>query len=1391
MLKKIWMVLAAGFLAVSGYGLDGSGLVLEYTFEDGAVSDTSAYGQVNSSVLENGATIVNDGAPQGQVLALGSSNGMVTINSPDLQGTIRAVSVSLAFRPTETLGSGYQVLYEQGSSGSGNGLVLYLSDARIWAGIYSSTGASNEVDHLELGWARVGQWQKVALVFDGATSTAMAYLDSAPVGTLNLAYNQLEIPSNENAHIGCDGVDERSWLTDGINPPSSKRRNYFRGAIDEVHVFNRALSAAEIDDLHYDVAFPTGEGEGRFLSEKWNDLPGSSLATLTNRTDYPLGPDEAEFLQGSMEVASSGDAHGRRLSGLFCAPVNGYYTFRISGDAACELWLSEDTAPLHASRIAFTENPMAPEQWDAYATQTSAPIYLTGGLRYYIEAIHKADGESNHMAVGFEADRYAFQLLSEDYLSPNLYPDDVSGLPKYFTFGQNLFGSPHENWDYDGTIPWDFVGWSHVSSPNSGSFHRDYLWDILSEYSTTYGYQMFHNGFEDAMATNGVPIYNYMEVLKARLLSYATVAPKTVVLALEGDQWHGLHHWVKTYYENDARNMPVAMADSRHPDVLEAGVPDNLSGFMQMFVYMRDKYAPDNVHIGAGDKIKKLKLDVPSGQLEQQIEENVAYYQSLETDFDIYFYAMGAGSEREVTDEEWYAEQRYVGEMCRRMGWWAYNWRQDCKNLTNLAQDDFKNWAGDEIRLWTETYPVLEQYGIRGVQMGGDKDHVEPTLGALGIALSNHYASADFDGDGTIDRFDADDDGDGVADELDRWPLNPYEWIDSDGDGIGDNADIDHDNDGHRNAEDDFPLDPRRWSVTPVPGQDSDGDGLSDLDELNLHSTNPLLPDSDDDGASDLFEVQTPGYNPNNPDVDNDGVDDGADAFPFDPAESRDSDGDGLGDNAEVDDDNDGVPDLDDAFPTDPTESVDSDGDGIGNEADPDDDNDGVNDARDLFPIDPTRWVPAGTATNLIPVFEDTFIVSKAGADSNYGAETAIALRTSATHRQGYLKFDISGIGHSVYQVKLHLYSTDENTFVEVTSTDPGSWDEMSLTWNTAPPLEWWNLLGRGSASSSAEWISIDLTESLNGALSNGLFSVSLRHVGGGVGALSSREGGNAPYLEIVNLLDSDGDQVHDQLDAFPNDPTEWLDTDDDGIGNNADLDDDGDGLLDIDDPFPTDPNLPRNTVQLHGLFTDNMMLQRDKEVPVWGTASPGEIITVEFNGQRLQTTTDASGEWMIALAPMTAGGPYSMTVSGNRALTLSNIMLGDVWICGGQSNMDRFLTQISPPPDVEAIYDGYLAESNPDVRFMHIATTPTNVPLDAIVVEPEFNDSWQEMSPYYNERITGTGFLFGRRLNADLNVPIGLIDANKSGSKVRFWREGGDFFNGMIHPLGPSRSRA
>ena len=273
-----------------------------------------------------------------------------------------------------------------------------------------------------------------------------------------------------------------------------------------------------------------------------------------------------------------------------------------------------------------------------------------------------------------------------------------------------------------------------------------------------------------------------------------------------------------------------------------------------------------------------------------------------------------------------------------------------------------------------------------------DGECISLNLGEIIPSFSITYgqeANMDYDNDGVDNEDDAfpydpsetmDTDGDGWGDNTDAFPNDATEWLDTDGDGVGDNADTDYDGDGTdddqedsdgdgvNDDQDDFPNDANEST-------DTDGDGVGDNSDVFPNNANESS-DLDGDGIGDNGDEDADGDGTPNDvddfplasssnDADNDGVVNEIDAFPNNPNEYFDSDGDGTGDNADLDDDNDGYADTVDAFPNDLNENLDSDGDGMGDNEDQfpndanekkDSDGDGVGDNSDAFPSNFNDW---------------------------------------------------------------------------------------------------------------------------------------------------------------------------------------------------------------------------------------------------------------------------------------------------------------------------------------------------------------------------------------------------------------------------------------------------
>jgi sialate O-acetylesterase len=183
-----------------------------------------------------------------------------------------------------------------------------------------------------------------------------------------------------------------------------------------------------------------------------------------------------------------------------------------------------------------------------------------------------------------------------------------------------------------------------------------------------------------------------------------------------------------------------------------------------------------------------------------------------------------------------------------------------------------------------------------------------------------------------------------------------------------------------------------------------------------------------------------------------------------------------------------------------------------------------------------------------------------------------------------------------------------------------------------------------------------------------------------------------------------------------------------------------------------------RAELQLAPLFTDNAVLQQGKATPVWGWANDGETVTVKFRGQKV-TDTARNGKWSVNLRNLRAGGPDVLTVSSpSRTFTLTNVLVGEVWICSGQSNMEWPMRQSFEPEAAMA------SATNTQIRFFLVPKKKSEVPTTRI------NSGWAVCSPETIKGRTAVGYYFGRDLQKARNVPIGLIETFWGGSPAEAW---------------------
>jgi sialate O-acetylesterase len=186
-----------------------------------------------------------------------------------------------------------------------------------------------------------------------------------------------------------------------------------------------------------------------------------------------------------------------------------------------------------------------------------------------------------------------------------------------------------------------------------------------------------------------------------------------------------------------------------------------------------------------------------------------------------------------------------------------------------------------------------------------------------------------------------------------------------------------------------------------------------------------------------------------------------------------------------------------------------------------------------------------------------------------------------------------------------------------------------------------------------------------------------------------------------------------------------------------------------------------------HPLFADHAVLQQGAKVPVWGTADRDEAVTVEIADQTVSTTAAADGKWMVYLAPMKAGGPFTLTISGQNKqdkLVLNDILVGEVWVAGGQSNMERQLGLRGGQQPIVDWENEVAAANHPQIRQFGVAQEKSLTPLSTV------KGQWDVCTPDAVKDFTAVGYFFGRDLQAARHVPVGIIHASWGGTPAEAW---------------------
>ncbi|MDR0541633.1 MAG: sialate O-acetylesterase [Dysgonamonadaceae bacterium] len=183
--------------------------------------------------------------------------------------------------------------------------------------------------------------------------------------------------------------------------------------------------------------------------------------------------------------------------------------------------------------------------------------------------------------------------------------------------------------------------------------------------------------------------------------------------------------------------------------------------------------------------------------------------------------------------------------------------------------------------------------------------------------------------------------------------------------------------------------------------------------------------------------------------------------------------------------------------------------------------------------------------------------------------------------------------------------------------------------------------------------------------------------------------------------------------------------------------------------------------VRLPQLIGDGMILQRDVPSKIWGWASPGEKVTVDFNRIKQSVIADDAGNWEIRLPAEKAGGPYSMTISASNAITIQNILFGDVWLCSGQSNMETPVERI-----MSMFGDEINAYSNSNIRYVKVPLT-YNFHGPQADVPPCL---WMELAPETARDFSAVAYFFGKEMFEKTGVPVGLLNSSVGGSPAEAW---------------------
>jgi len=241
--------------------------------------------------------------------------------------------------------------------------------------------------------------------------------------------------------------------------------------------------------------------------------------------------------------------------------------------------------------------------------------------------------------------------------------------------------------------------------------------------------------------------------------------------------------------------------------------------------------------------------------------------------------------------------------------------------------------------------------------------------------------------------------------------------------------------------------------------------------------------------------------------------------------------------------------------------------------------------------------------------------------------------------------------------------------------------------------------------------------------------------------------------------------------------------------------------------------------VRVAAVLGSNMVMQRETKAKIWGWAEPGEEITVSASWKAsAKTKAAADGKWLVRIKTPKAGGPHELTIEGNNTITLDNILIGEVWLASGQSNMEIPLVKVSNAyTGIKDAEKEIAAADYPEIRLFQVGNFSSKEPLDDIGpgIEmygvPASDCKWKACSPETIPKFSSTAYFFARKLHKELGVPVGIIDSSWGGTRAEVWTPAAGLeklgytndlkravdspqdprkkvstrlYNGMIHPL-------